>query len=512
MRGKWEGRLWRSVLRISALSCLSLSPLVGAQSGASGQWTWMGGSSTVPADGLIPGIYGKLGVPSKANIPSSRVDAATWTDARGHLWLFGGFYPSAPKITWLNDMWEFDPYNGKWTWVSGGDTSAPCIDWNGATYCGWSGVYGKLGEPEAENEPGGRDSAMTWTDSDGNLWLFGGDGFDGKHQEGVLNDLWKFNPETTKWVWMGGDDEVPGTGYGQAGVYGTKGKPAPDNNPGALFMASVWTDNDGNSWLFGGWGNDANGGNGLPNNMWEFDQSLEEWAWIAGSRTFSYPWVHTSVFGTKGKPGPDNTPGSRWSSASWTDASGNLWMFGGAGYDAEKNQGYLNELWMYDPSSKEWTYMAGTETMYCPPNADKQNCGRAGEYGTQGVPSTKNIPGGRTSAAFWRANDGSFWLFGGAGFSARSTYGYMNDLWQFMPSTHEWTWVAGGDGTGSGSGIYGTLGEPSPENIPGIRQGAATWTDKDGNFWLFGGNALDANGVIGLPNDLWRYQPPVAAR
>src|SRR2546429_5963478 len=29
-----------------------------------------------------------------------------------------------------------------------------------------------------------------------------------------------------------------------------------------------------------------------------------------------------------------NTPGSRWGGVSWTDATGNLWMFGGHGFAA----------------------------------------------------------------------------------------------------------------------------------------------------------------------------------
>jgi hypothetical protein len=31
--------------------------------------------------------------------------------------------------------------------------------------------------------------------------------------------------------------------------------------------------------------------------------------------------------------------------------------------------------------------------------------------------------------------------------------------------------------------------------------------DSSGNFWLFGGNGLDASGTLGYLNDVWEYQP-----
>ena len=52
--------------------------------------------------------------------------------------------------------------------------------------------------------PGARYNAVSWTDSEGNLWLFGGSGFDANGNGADLNDLWKFNPSTNEWAWMGG--------------------------------------------------------------------------------------------------------------------------------------------------------------------------------------------------------------------------------------------------------------------------------------------------------------------
>ena len=39
------------------------------------------------------------------------------------------------------------------------------------------GVYGKEGTAASTNAPGGRSTAISWTDSAGNFWLFGGYGY-----------------------------------------------------------------------------------------------------------------------------------------------------------------------------------------------------------------------------------------------------------------------------------------------------------------------------------------------
>jgi hypothetical protein len=42
-----------------------------------------------------------------------------------------------------------------------------------------------------EETPGARDNPISWTDTSGNVWLFGGFGFGASSsQGGDLNDLW----------------------------------------------------------------------------------------------------------------------------------------------------------------------------------------------------------------------------------------------------------------------------------------------------------------------------------
>jgi len=458
-------------------------------------WTWMGGSTTVNQ----PGVYGTLGTPATGNTPGSRQDAISWTDSDGHLWIFGGFgYDANSNWHYLNDLWEFNPSlgsYGEWAWMGGSDT------------VNQPGVYGRLGTPADGNIPGSRSYATGWTDSDGHLWLLGGIGYDATGHYGYLNDLWEFSPATNRWAWMGGSSTV-GIEYGWPGVYGTLGAPAAGNIPGSRVEATGSADGHGHFWLFGGYGLDANNVGGL-NDLWEFSPATDEWAWMSGSSDAGYI---AGAYGALEIPATGNYPGSRYFATSWDDRQGNFWLFGGEGYDA--NGGslvILNDLWEFNPTTSEWAWMGGSSTA-------GSNNGRPGVYGTLSVPSASNIPGGRQNVANATDSNGHFWLFGGLGYDATGIHGYLNDLWVFNPTTSEWAWMGGSSTVrvceycASGfPGVYGSLGTPAAGNIPGSRSDASSWTDGNGHFWLFGGCGIDAVGNGGTLNDLWVYQPaPVA--
>jgi N-acetylneuraminic acid mutarotase len=350
----------------------------------------------------------------------------------------------------------------EWTWM-GGSQSANS-----------SGYFGTLGVPGPNNIPSARSNAATWTDSNGNLWLFGGYGFGSWGGEGPLGDLWKFNIATNQWTWLGGD------GY-SAPVYGTLGKPAAANMPGARVYPSGWIDPDGKLWLFGGSRYLGNSTWRTLNDLWRFDPSTSQWTWMAGSQSADPP----GVYGTLGTPAAGNTPGGRIASAAWTDSSGNLWLFGG------DSQGTVvlnpfNDLWKFDRSTNEWTWMGGSNIP-----------GQPGVYGTLGQPDAGNIPGARWLMTAWTDQNGNFWLFGGWN-PAQSLV--FNDLWRFNPATQEWTWMSGSNSPGA-AGNYGTKGIFSG-GVPGARYSASGWTDASDDLWLFGGRGLS---VTDQHNDLWVF-------
>jgi hypothetical protein len=251
------------------------------------EWTWIGGSSTASCHLCgQPGVYGTLGTPA-GNGPGGRYIASSWIDSSGNFWLFGGFgFDSIGALGYLNDLWEFNPSTKQWTWVAGSDTEGSS---QSALYHGQPGVYGTLAVPADGNVPGGRALANSWTDNAGNLWLFGGEGYDSTGWRFAdLNELWKFNPSTKEWTWMGGSSTAPSTDGGQPGIYGTLGTSAPGNVPGARTNASSLTDTSGNLWLFGGAGFDSTDAKGPLNDLWEYQPSATTLP-SAATPTFSLP-------------------------------------------------------------------------------------------------------------------------------------------------------------------------------------------------------------------------------
>jgi N-acetylneuraminic acid mutarotase len=363
---------------------------------------------------------------------------------------------------------------GQWTWEGGLNTLDA------------SGVYGTQSAPAASNVPGARYESSSWTDSSGNLWLFGGVGYDSTASLGALNDLWRYSPATGLWTWISGAN-----GEDASGVYGTQGTAAAGNVPGARQAASSWIDSAGNLWLFGGYGYDATGGVGYLDDLWRYSPTTGQWTWVSGGKGDN----GSGVYGTQGTAAAGNLPGARYSAGSWIDSAGNLWLFGGYGYDATGGVGYVDDLWQFSPTSGQWTWVSGG-------TGDNAS----GVYGTRGTAAAGNGPGARQAVSSWIDASGNLWLFGGYGYDSAGSVGRLNDLWRYSPSGGQWTWINGSN-VDNASGIYGTEGTAAAGNVPGARQAARSWVDSTGNLWLFGGVGFGATGGVGYLNDLWHYSP-----
>jgi hypothetical protein len=278
------------------------------------------------------------------------------------------------------------------------------------------GVYGTKGMAAGTNLPGSRWGAAARKDASGNVWLFGGFGFDNTTSPntvpGLLNDLWKYSGG--QWTWVSGSDVI-----NQDGVYGTQGAPAATNVPGGRQAGISWIDNSGNFWLFGGYNLSPSGQPNAFNDLWEF--SGGQWTWVSGSNLVN----QLGVYGTQGVAAASNVPGARWAPAAWTDAAGRLWLFGGQGFDATGN-GSLNDLWQF--SGGQWTWVKGANAV-----------GQAGVYGIQANPvvwpHVTNVPGSRWGAGYWLDTSNQLWIFGGEGFdsSGGNGNGLLSDLWRYLP-------------------------------------------------------------------------------
>src|SRR5467141_4044130 len=163
------------------------------------------------------------------------------------------------------------------------------------------------------------------------------------------------------------------------------------------------------------------------------------WEWVPGgydthtngdiAGTFTGQWVwqggfsignQSGIYGTQGVAAAGCAtgtttgcviPGGRWAAATATDPAGNVWLYGGQGYDSAGKVGLLNDLWEY--SAGTWTLVSGTTT------AD-QNGAYPASVGTGGTAFT---PGGRQTSVLWVDSTGKIWLFGGFGLDSKGTSG-----------------------------------------------------------------------------------------
>ncbi len=460
-------RMVPAAVALAALAMVCTPRMMQAQTPATA-WGWMSGSQSLNAD-------------DSATVPGGREGAATWTDLNGNLWIFGGFgYDSAGNKGYLNDLWEYSPTGNTWTLVSAAGTittpgvdlctagnytagsyvvggrgySATWVDASGNFWLfggegcdststtpgflsdvwmynvasgkwtfeggdqtiGQTGVYGQQFTSSTTFLPGARMGSVAWTAPDGSFWLFGGTGIDSNGALGNLNDLWKFNSTTLEWTWMSG-----GLPAGEAGNYGTLGQAGATTVPGSRSFASAAVDASGDLWVFGGFGcNTSCSSSAHLNDLWMFSPTTQQWTWEAGTQNLNA----ASNIGTEFVTALSNNPGGRYEASLWTDAAGNLWLFGGYGFDTGDNAGELNDLWEFDTPTMQWTFMGGAATAAA---------AQTPAYGIEGSPATTNIPGGRYSYAAWNTLNGNFWLFGGFGYNV--TFGDLNDLWEAVPPT-----------------------------------------------------------------------------
>ncbi|MCX6272888.1 MAG: hypothetical protein NTU44_17090, partial [Bacteroidetes bacterium] len=267
-----------------------------------------------------PGCYGTITVENSANNPPARREVTCgWIDAEGNFWFFGGEASGGNKF---NDLWKYDPNTNQWAWMKG------------SNMMNQNGVYGIPFIPAPQNTPGARWAYQHWKDAFGNFWLFGG----GDQYNNVFNDLWKFDPQTLDWTWISGTDLLndPGSCLGLC-------TPSDNHFPACRYEnTACWKSQCDIFYLFGGLGTGSYGMTHLAD-LWCFDPTLNYWTFVKGSLTNNSP----AVQGTINVPAPGNRPGALSGSCSWTDLSGNLWLFGGG--DAAN---CINALWRYTPDNQ----------------------------------------------------------------------------------------------------------------------------------------------------------------
>ena len=430
-------------------------------------WTWMSGGNATHTTSTLGGVYGTQGVTTNTNFPGARAPSAFWQDASGNFWMFGGAgsFPSGGNA---NDLWKYNPTANLWTWM------------HGSNLANQTGTYGTQGVSASGNMPGARGASCYWVDLSGNFWLFGGGGY-GSSTNGSLNDLWKYNPTTNEWTWVKGS-----SGVSQLGTYGTLGVSNAANCPGGRTCKAFWTDSSGDLWLFGGFGYASVGAINLLNDLWKYNIASNQWTWMGGSNLTNQP----GIYGTLGVGSGTNIPGARNGTSIWKDGSGMIWLYGGSGVPATTTNGFLSDLWKFNPTNNTWAWIGGS-------NGVNQSV----SYGTKGVASATNNPGARISTSAWPELNGNLYMFGGNIVGGS----YVNDLWQYNILSGNWTWVSGSNQLAQ-YGSYGTQGTPNTTNLPGARGGAGTWKDASGGLWMFGGYGVNQSLSYAYLNEVWKYE------
>ncbi len=360
---------------------------------------------------------------------------------------------------------------GMWTWMHG-DSSLNLV-----------GNYGIKGVASNTNNPPARYEPCYWTDLQGNFWLFGGNTNDSILGSYVLNDLWKYTVSTNMWVWVSGAQYNTNPN----GNYGIQGIPSVNNFPASRgFGANCWTDNYGDLWLYGG------SGFSVPlNDLWRYHITTNEWTWVHGNNSISGA-NQLAVFGTVGIFSPTNTPGCKSEMKSgWVDLQNNLWLFGGQNIDTANY--FKNDLWKYSIALNEWAFMKGDSIPYL-----------AGNFGTQGIETSSNMPPAILSYSRWSDQYGNFYIYAGANifFSNPNVNQEYNTVWKFNVATNNWTWVSGSN-IPNDTGQYITQCNPSSTNFPCSRFENMTVSAKQCAQlgWNFGGFTYN-----GMGNDLWVYE------
>jgi N-acetylneuraminic acid mutarotase len=340
-----------------------------------------------------------------------------------------------------------------------------------ANYFTWlKGMRSPQNRVGVEDNPSLRNYSMSWT-LNGKLYLFGGSFQTNAGNNLFYNDLWEYNPTNNIWTLIKGTIEG-----NSMGSYGTQGISVTSNLPMPRSKGSTWVLNN-KLYLFGGYATDDIADPLNYNDLWEFDLNTNNWTWVKGA---NIPY-DAGNFGVKGVENFMNNPSSRYGSYSWV-YNGNLYLFGGT-----LDNDLLNSFWLYKPATNNWTWIGGSNFV-----------NQIGQYGTQGLGSTQNIPGARKGGSYAIINN-KFYLFGGYGYGQNSL-GSLNDLWEFNVLNSEWRYISGS----TDANAQGYFNSFFFNTRPGARSNSNLIAFNN-SLYLFGGYGKNTQNLTGFLNELFEY-------
>jgi hypothetical protein len=217
--------------------------------------------------------------------PGIRSGSVAWNDGENRSWLFGGIGESSSgDRDILGDLWSYSSETGSWSleadvmshrqslphprthasqclsskycWVFGGlDRSrsggAFADLWSFEKHTGVAKQWWAGADLDSGLAPTNRSGAVLFSDRFDNVYVFGGQQ---THPREHLNDLWKFELSSQKWL------NLP--------CNAADAKTNRDSSPGPRSDSSAWLDRDGRLWLFGGYGTNSHGDPDALGDLW----------------------------------------------------------------------------------------------------------------------------------------------------------------------------------------------------------------------------------------------------
>ncbi len=461
--------------------------------------TWVSGSKDAGFIGSYSGTNGAR----RTDISPGGSMMQVWRTKDGKIWVHSdddglvGRTGNNVHDRTLSALWNYDPKDNTWLLVKVESAVR---------------VRGLQGVGANSNTPGARGRAATWVDTDGNLWLYGGDGVDDLSlgdMYSTYGDLWKFDTKLEQWIWVRGDDN-------KYSVYGDSAQESASFSPNIRSGGASWADESGNLWMFGGHDNVW-----FRADVWKYNIARNMWS------------LETKPSSAMSDPNPASSPIAALIGASAAyNGNGTVYIFGGAtnggayGRDSRYGNGTHDDLWAFNLSTAQWVHVGGSYSFAS---------ARAGELG---VENANNYPSARTDSNLWFDKDGYLWLFGGLAITGVADGGRLADFWRYNPSNNQWALMSGtpaeyipGEYHPNPSfnkepayspvnqfTVHGKLGQSDFSNSIGGRNSAGVVYDKDlDTTYLFGGMALSReDAMIGYPAtahaDLWKIKSNVMIR
>lgn len=401
-------------------------------------------------------------------LPEARAYSRIVSNLGDYLYLFGGADKevdgdcASTLSNELNTLWRYQISTDAWTVVS-------------------AQVALTAGGLEAENQAGDYVNAdlslrfpmararhaMTYDKNRNAIWMFGG--FSGS---GGLNDLWKFDIAADRWELIDGTNS-----QGVDAVF--SGTP----RPGSVYGHDMVIDLNGNLWMFGG-EMQIGGSSGLSQDMWKFTINSSGdggiWSHEKGSQTLD----QGGVSGTQGQADAGNVPGGRKYFAMDISENNLIWMMGGRARSTANVESNLGDLWKFNPSTLEWTFVTGATT----DNTDETFI----DNFTKGEITSMHI-GSRKHFDMTIDESGTIWLFGGM-LNANTRKG--KDLWKFDSNTGVFTFISGK--------VDGAVNSGEPD----LHWGYSITNTQNATLYMFGGTDMNEETddlVNDLGNDLWKF-------